>query len=130
MRVGIVGMGGMGWFHASRYFQIPGGELAAIADVRPLGWGWQNWFLDPTRSGGTLYDLHIHDVDFVNYYLGAPQRVMASARQAQPGTASQVIQILFQYSGGPQVSIQAGWSEVQVPFKAGYEAWFEGGFIP
>ncbi len=34
-RIGIVGMGGMGWFHASRYFQIPGAQLAAIADIRP-----------------------------------------------------------------------------------------------
>ncbi len=36
---------------------------------------------------------------------------------------------VFLYAGGPQVSIDAGWSEVQIPFKAGYEAWFERGFI-
>jgi predicted dehydrogenase len=35
IRIGIIGMGGMGWFHASRYFQIPGVQLAAIADCRP-----------------------------------------------------------------------------------------------
>ncbi|MBE0696782.1 MAG: Gfo/Idh/MocA family oxidoreductase, partial [Anaerolineaceae bacterium] len=35
IRVGIIGMGGMGWFHASRFFQLPGVQLVAIADIRP-----------------------------------------------------------------------------------------------
>ena len=261
IRIGIVGMGGMGWFHASRYFQIPGAKITAIADVRPerldsknapainienkmvppdlsqvrrfsdgdsliaqadvdvidiclpsylhadyavralkagrhvlcekpmalsvgdaermlaasreakrklmiaqcirfwpeyqylketvnqgdLGrllslnlqrvggrpssWGFENWFMDPARSGGTLYDLHIHDVDYVNSVLGAPQELAASARSAVPGSACEIIHSVFDYASGPQVSIQAGWSEVQIPFRAGFEAWFEKGFL-
>ncbi len=259
-RIGIVGMGGMGWFHASRYYQIPGAELAAIADVRPDrleaknavqinienragppdlsavqrfsegrqliakadvdivdiclpsylhaeyaiaaleaghhvlcekpmalnvpdanamiaaarqanrklmiaqcirfwpeyrflkqaiqagtfgrlislqmhrlggrpgGWGWQNWFLDPARSGGSLFDLHVHDVDFVNYLLGAPDQILATSRKASPESVCEVVQAVYRYKDGPQVSIYGGWSEVQIPFRAGYEAWFEKGF--
>jgi predicted dehydrogenase len=261
LRIGIAGMGGMGWFHASRFFQIPGVQLAAIADVRPerleakhavkinienrvavpdlsavqrfpdaerlianadvdvidvclpsylhsvyavqalrrgrhvlcekpmalnvadadamlaaaresgrqlmiaqcirfwpeyqflkqtvqegsLGrllslnlyriggrpasWGWQDWFMDPARSGGSLYDLHIHDVDFVNYLLGSPDQIWATGRRSAPGSACEVIHAIFGYAGGPQVSIHAGWSEVQIPFRAGYEAWFERGYL-
>lgn len=35
LKVGILGMGMMGSFHASRYFQIPNAELLAIADIVP-----------------------------------------------------------------------------------------------
>ena len=35
LKVGILGMGMMGWFHASRYSQVPGAKLVAIADSRP-----------------------------------------------------------------------------------------------
>ena len=260
-RIGIVGMGGMGWFHASRYYQIAGAELTAIADVRPdrleaknavqinienragppdlsavqrfaegrqliaeadvdiidiclpsylhaeyaiaaleaghhvlcekpmalnlpdadamiaaarqagrklmiaqcirfwpefqflkrtaqtgtlgrlldlhmfrlggrpAGWGFQNWFLDPAKSGGSLYDLHIHDVDFVNSMLGAPDEILASGRKASPESVCEVVQAIYRYKDGPQVSIYGGWSEVQIPFRAGYEAWFEKGFL-
>jgi predicted dehydrogenase len=260
-RVGIIGLGGMGWFHAARFFQIPGVEVAAIADIRPDrleaknavqinienrastpdlsavrrfpdaasliagaevdlidiclpsflhaqyaiqalnagrhvlcekpmalnvadanamiaaaraagrklmiaqcirfwpeyqflkhtlrsgdlgrllslnmyrvgghpgGWSWENWFLDPARSGGSLYDLHIHDVDFVNSLLGVPEQILASGRRASPASACEVIHAIYRYASGPQVSIHAGWSEVQIPFKAGYDAWFEKGFL-
>jgi predicted dehydrogenase len=109
------------------------GKLLALNLVRmgglPIGWSWENWFLDPARSGGTLYDLHIHDVDFVNSVFGAPQRLAAFGRRASPESACEVIQTVFSYAHGPFISIQAGWSEVQVPFNASYEAWFENGFV-
>src|SRR5664279_3735733 len=35
INVGIVGMGGMGWFHASKYMQLPNVNLVAIADITP-----------------------------------------------------------------------------------------------
>jgi predicted dehydrogenase len=96
---------------------------------RPDGWGWENWYMDPARSGSSLFDLHIHDVDFVNSMLGAPEQIQASGRRSSPGSACEIIHALYQYAGGPQVSIHAGWSEVQIPFRAGYEAWFERGFL-
>ncbi len=96
---------------------------------RPAGWGWENWFMDPARSGGALYDLHVHDVDFVNSLFGAPNQLLASGRRAAPGSACEVIHTVYRYAGGPQVAIHAGWSEVQIPFRAGYEAWFQKGFM-
>jgi predicted dehydrogenase len=96
---------------------------------RPAGWGWENWFMDPARSGGSLYDLHIHDVDFVNSMLGAPEQIHATGRRSCPDSSCAIVHALYQYAKGPQVSIHAGWSEVQIPFRAGYEAWFERGFV-
>ena len=41
----------------------------------PADWTWQGWLFDPARSGGGIMDLHIHDIDFLNYLLGAPKVV-------------------------------------------------------
>jgi predicted dehydrogenase len=95
---------------------------------RPI-WSWQNWFLDPARSGGPVIDLHIHDVDFVNYLLGLPDTVCAVARKSEATGAHDVIHTLFNYANGPQVHLHSGWSMAQTPFLAGYDAWFERGFV-
>ena len=35
-------------------------------------WGWKNWLLDASLSGGAGQDLHIHDVDYVLSLFGVP----------------------------------------------------------
>jgi predicted dehydrogenase len=95
---------------------------------RPI-WSWENWFLDPAQSGGTILDLHIHDVDYVNYLLGLPDQIQASARQTEATGSYDIVHAVYNYSGGPQVHIHAGWSMAQIPFNAGFDAWFERGFV-
>jgi predicted dehydrogenase len=95
---------------------------------RPV-WSPENWFLDPARSGGPIRDLHIHDVDYVHSLLGAPDRVQAVGRRSEPTGSYDVIHAVYSYDTGPQVHLHAGWSMAQVPFQAGYDAWFERGFL-
>ena len=95
---------------------------------RPI-WSWENWFVDPARSGGTIHDLHIHDVDYVNYLLGLPDRVQAAACKTEATGSYDVIHAVFSYDDGPQVHIHGGWSMAQIPFNHGFDAWFERGFI-
>ncbi len=38
---------------------------------------WSDWFLHPEKSGGALFDLHIHDIDFIYYLLGEAESVYA-----------------------------------------------------
>ena len=38
---------------------------------------WSDWFLHPEKSGGALFDLHIHDIDFIYYLLGEIESVYA-----------------------------------------------------
>lgn len=40
-------------------------------------WTWNNWILDPEKSGGCVLDMHIHDVDMINWMFGMPQWVSA-----------------------------------------------------
>jgi len=93
------------------------------------GWSARSWFTDPRRSGGPVYDLHIHDVDFVNYLFGPPDRIQATARKSKATGTYDVIHAQFLYEDGPQVHIHGGWSVAQIPFTACYDAWFEKGFI-
>jgi predicted dehydrogenase len=95
---------------------------------RPI-WSWQNWFLDPARSGGPAFDLHIHDVDYVHYLLGKPTSLFSSGRRSPATGAHDVIHTVFNYADGPQVHIHAGWSKPHIPFIASYDAWFENGFV-
>ena len=110
-----------------RYGKLISLNLSRVGG-KPL-WSWQDWFLDPQRSGGPIRDLHIHDVDFVNYLLGKPDQLYCTARKTQATTTYDVMHSVFNYNGGPQVHIHAGWSEVQIPFMAIYDAWFERGFV-
>ncbi|MEH7383639.1 Gfo/Idh/MocA family oxidoreductase [Bacillus sp. JJ1533] len=48
--------------HAKRLGQVP---------------RWSDWFLYPEKGGGALFDLHIHDIDFVYYLLGEVESVYA-----------------------------------------------------
>jgi predicted dehydrogenase len=95
---------------------------------RPI-WSWDNWMLDPALSGGAMYDLHVHDVDFVNYLLGLPNSLQASRRISDPAGSYDVIHAVYHYEGGPQVHIHGGWGRAQTPFRAGFDAWFERGYL-
>lgn len=46
-------------------------------------WTWQNWILDPKKSGGAPLDLHIHDVDFINWCFGMPKSVSSFERNTK-----------------------------------------------
>ena len=46
---------------------------------------WGDWFSDPSRTGGALFDLHIHDLDYVVWLLGRPRSVFALGLQSASG---------------------------------------------
>jgi len=42
-------------------------------------WSWQNWMLDFDKSGGCALDLHVHDLDIINWVFGRPLSVKSTA---------------------------------------------------
>jgi predicted dehydrogenase len=50
----------------------------------------QGWFRDPALSGGSVLDLHIHDLDFIYYLFGRPRRVFAVGKQSASGSWDEV----------------------------------------
>ncbi len=41
--------------------------------------GWASWYMDMKRSNGVIFDLGIHDIDYVRWVMGDPKRVFSSA---------------------------------------------------
>lgn len=46
-------------------------------------WGYQNWFMNYDLSGGSLTDLHIHDLDMARYLFGNPKGVNCHAQSVE-----------------------------------------------
>ena len=78
-------------------------------------WGWDNWFADPSRSGGAVTDLHIHDIDILRYLFGEPQAV--SARATSSFCADDPVHTSLFYADVPVTAI-ADWSRNGAPFQA------------
>ena len=113
------------WIDTSRF-----GKLKFLALSRFSGvpaWGeWMDRRAAYGSSGGALFDLLIHDIDFVNYILGAPGSIQCDYL---PGLLSKhdYINALWSYfNKGLKVRIEGGnIFHSSFPFQAGYMAQFE-----
>lgn len=52
---------------------------------------WTNWQRDPKLSGGGLYDLHTHDIDYVRYLFGPAESVYAVGDKNESGCWNHVV---------------------------------------
>ncbi len=59
----------------------------------------QSWRMDPDVGGGVVFDLLIHDLDLLNWYLGPPESVYAQGRRHTQG-AFEHMGAVFTYAGG------------------------------
>jgi len=46
-------------------------------------WTWNNWILDPEKSGGCVLDMHVHDVDLINWFFGKPKALSSVIRNSK-----------------------------------------------
>lgn len=60
---------------------------------------WSEWFKDPLKSGGALYDLHIHDIDFISYLLGEVEEVYAVGTKNSQGAWDHIMTTLTLKNG-------------------------------
>lgn len=67
-----------------------------------------NWMLDHRQSGGGIFDLHIHDVDFAQVLLGTPRSVVAVGGTGPSGGVDHVA-ALWRYADGRYACIEGGW---------------------
>jgi len=87
-------------------------------------WAWENWYMNFERSGGAATDLHVHDVDFINYLLGRPDAVRSDAYDKRSGF--DCISTQYYYKDGPIVHATGDWSLPQsFGFRPDYMAVFE-----
>ncbi len=84
--------------------------------------GWAPFYADLQRSGGALFDLHIHDVDMLIWCLGAPATIEARGDLLHVRTR-------YGFAGHDLVAeAEGGWlPDPEYPFRMQYEAVFEEG---
>lgn len=88
----------------------------------------KGWFLDGSKSGGCLLDMHIHDADMVHWLFGKPDKVSAIARNVIPGSGYDTVSTHYIYPDGKVLNAQADWTlEGDFGFSMTYRVNFEGG---
>ena len=104
--------------HAYEYFKSgKAGKMlsATFKRVSPGvdGNSWKNWYMNGKVSGGALLDLHVHDVDEVNYFFGKPKAVLAvGANVCSKGAIDHVV-ATYDYGDGRLVMTEGGWEETK-----------------
>lgn len=84
-------------------------------------WGWKNWLQDHTKSGGACIDLHIHDIDFINYLFGLPQAVTASGVTKTSGGLDHVVAHYHYDTDNFMVSAEGNWiAHPDTPFEMSF----------
>ncbi len=105
------------------------GNLKFLSMTRFSGvpaWGdWKEKQKDFGSSGGALFDLVIHDIDFVQWALGEPDSIQSTIL---PGKLSRhdYVNAIWKYNSGINVKIEGGNTfHTNFPFHAGFSANFE-----
>ncbi|MEM2905995.1 MAG: Gfo/Idh/MocA family oxidoreductase [Candidatus Bathyarchaeia archaeon] len=88
-------------------------------------WGAENWFIDPSKSGGVAVDLAIHDIDFLRWCLqDEVERVFALThrRVSREPLVDDHALILLRFRGGVVAHVEASWAMPQaLPFTTSLE---------
>lgn len=109
---------------------IDKGEYGRVLSARfrrvtePPAWGQKN-YLDGSESGGALFDLHIHDTDFVQFCFGRPKSVYSNGYSKVSGAIDHVV-TQYQVSSGAIVSAEGSWAMAKgFGFNMAYTVNFE-----
>ena len=71
-------------------------------------WSQQGTYSAGSDLGGALFDLHIHDTDFVNHLFGRPARVFSTGALDPAGSINHVL-TQYHYADGPVVHAEGSW---------------------
>jgi len=104
----------------NRFGKVIGGFFSRISP--PPTWGWENWFMNPRRSGGCITDLHIHDIDIIRYLFGEPDAV--SCRASSSVCVYDIVHTSLFYGETPITAI-GDWSLSGIRFESSARVNFE-----
>lgn len=94
---------------------------------------WSPWYFNAAVSGGALYDLHVHDTDYVNFLFGRPEAVGSIGSVG--GTTDRGVDHVVTHYYYPPSTVEAvtaigAWHQHKTwPFFMGYTAVFERGTL-
>jgi predicted dehydrogenase len=91
--------------------------------------GWNDWMIDPARSGGVCVDLMVHDFDAVSAVLGLPRRVFARALRSGPHGAPQHCVAVVEHESGEAAAEGGLMQPDSYPFSSNLRVLCEGGVV-
>lgn len=90
-------------------------------------WGWNDWLLDTSLSGGAAQDLHIHDIDYALSLFGEPKAFYSIKNTI--GEKNSYINTLMQYENHA-VTVEGTWDlPATHPFEATFRVVFENAVV-
>ncbi|MFT5423558.1 MAG: putative dehydrogenase [Phycisphaerales bacterium] len=106
-----------GAIDAQKYGSVVAARFERLGS-RPT-WG-QGFYNDAARSGGALFDLHVHDTDFVVHCFGEPVSVSSLGSRSH-------VQTVYEFAEGPGfVQAEGGWlNSPHFPYRMRYTVEFE-----
>ena len=111
---------------------IDSGELGrpVQAEFKRLGqipdYSYQSWMRDRQKSGGTLYDYSIHDLDFAQYAFGTPRAVSCINHPLHDEQDYVVSQMMYD---NLLVTVTGGFYRCNIPTVNDYLVVFENGYV-
>jgi len=105
-------------------------SLYLLRACQTPSWSWNNWLAQGSKSGGAILDLHVHDVDMVNYLLGMPEAVYSVGANAIKGGGIDILSTQYLYDKDIVVTVDCNWAvSGGFGFEANFRACFEEGTI-
>jgi predicted dehydrogenase len=102
---------------------------SAIFRRRCAAPAWSAWLSDPAASGGGVFDLLIHDIDFCVHLFGYPRAVTARGYEDMARGVDWILAEL-EYPGIGAVAISGGWHHPKAfPFSMEYTIVADGGTL-
>ncbi|HZO86378.1 MAG TPA: Gfo/Idh/MocA family oxidoreductase [Verrucomicrobiae bacterium] len=91
---------------SEQYGRVLGARFRRVAE--PPAWGQKNFF-NGIESGGGLFDLHIHDTDFVQFCFGRPRSVFSTGYSKFSGAIDHVV-TQYDVASCPNVTAEGSWA--------------------
>ena len=92
---------------------VSSGEIGDIITIYAARLGqmvtWGEWYKDPQKSGETLMNLTLHDIDFVHFMLGKPASVYSAGKKDDMNNYNDVMNI-FKFKSGTNVMVDGSFS--------------------
>ena len=88
------------------YGQVLAARFRRLSELP--GWSKQGTYAGGFDLGGALFDMHIHDTDFVQFLFGRPSSVFSTG-VARPGGSIDHVVTQYDYPAGPRVYAEGSW---------------------